>query len=209
MGGALAELEDRGVQLSESERYVMENRNYLHAQLLEALPGAKQRREFLDFVLERCHVLVVAVEDEDEAWSMLATEEETGLAFHSSERLKLSLISVMPREQQDEAGRLWDKCQSLIGADAMSRLLSHIRAIKWRRRSTKPIEKVLAQQLKLNRDGLSFMKDDVAVRAEHLALIAKGEIGRRDDRDRIKMRLKSLGWLEYKFWMPAALYWGG
>ncbi|MFM1813364.1 MAG: hypothetical protein RLZ98_59 [Pseudomonadota bacterium] len=206
-GGTLIDPEAAGGDLAESERYVLDNRNHLKTQLLQLMPEEASRRQLLDFILDRCHVLVVGVADEDEAWSMLAIEEETGLGFHSSERAKLSLIAVMPREQQEEAGRIWDQCQGLVGADALCKMLRHVRAIKQRRRSSKPIEKDLAQAFSLNQDGIGFLRNELLSRSRHYFQLVNLDVGTGAARERISERLRTLSWQDYQFWLPPVLHW--
>lgn len=208
-GGTLTDVVGVEDLLAESEQYVLENRDHLRSQILDRLPGESLRRELLEFILQSCHILVVGVDDEEEAWSMLAIEEETGLSFHSVERTKLSLIAVMPREQQEEASRIWERCQAIVGADALRLLLGHVRTIRLRRRSAKPVEKDLAQSFELNKNGTAFLRDELLVRSEQLASVRVGAIGPIEDRHAVGYRLKTLGWLEYKFWVPPLLHWLG
>ena len=206
-GRSLRECEDDVMALSESERLILQNRDHLRAQLLEVVPDEEQRAEFMSFVLDDCYILVVAVRDPEEAWSMLAVEEETGLDFHSSERTKISLIGMMPREDQEEAGRLWGECQSVVDADDLCRLLGFVRTIKLRRRSAKPVEKDLAQYFKINQNGLSFLRDELLMRARHFAPLKRQAIASGEAQVATAYRLRTLFWLEQTYWIPPALYW--
>lgn len=205
-GATALEPDDDIMSLAESERTILANRNHLRDMLAELVPQAR-RAEFASFLLDRCVVIVEAVEDEEEAWAMLATEEETGLAFHSSERAKLSLISIMPRAEQEAASRMWETCQGLVGADDLSRLLGHIRALKLPRKSSKPVEKDLAQRFELNRSGMPFIEKELQPRAHQLARLKARTIGPEQIRPAVADALETLWWLEHQLWLPPALNW--
>lgn len=206
-GGALLEPEDAVANLAESERYILWNRNHLRAMLAEHAGTQTARNELAEFLLSHCYVVVKSVEDENDAWQILSTQEETGLAHHSSERAKVSLIAAMPREEQEEAGRTYEDCQRLVGTDQMLALLGHVSVLKRRHRPNHPVEKDLLQLFGLNRSGLPFLKGELEPRARHLAdlrsRVLKGCPARAD----VSRSLQTLLWLDREFWVRPALHW--
>ena len=206
-GGALTEPQDDLMSLPESERYVLWNRNHLREMLGVHAPTPEARQSLTRFLLEHCHVVVRAVEDENEAWNILSTQEETGLAHHSSERTKVSLIAAMPRAEQEEAGLIYEECQRLVGTDQLIALLGHIRILKRRRRTVHPVEKDLLQLFSLNRAGLGFLKEQVHPRAVRLAEIRSRLIAGCPARVDVSRSLQTLLWLDRDFWVPPALHW--
>lgn len=206
-GATLIEPAGDIMSLAESERTILANRNHMRGVILDQLPGDADQLRFATYLLENCFLFVIAVEDEEEAWSMLATEEETGLMFHSSERSKLSIISVMPRYEQEAASNIWAHCQGIVGSDDLSALLCHIRALKLKKRSSKPVEKDLAQSFSLDKTGLTFMKQELQARAETYLKIRNGHIGDEATRQAIAPALESLWWMGHQLWMPPALQW--
>jgi hypothetical protein len=208
-GGTLLEPEDAVMSLAESERYILWNRNHLRAMLAEHVPTAEARSELAGFLLTRCFVVVKSVADENEAWQMLSTQEETGLAHHSSERAKVSLISAMPRDEQEEAGHVYEECQRLVGADQLLALLSHVSVLKRRKRPTHPIEKDLLQLFALNRSGLPFLREELLPRAEKLAEIRSRVLTKCPARVDVSRSLQTLLWLERELWVTPALHWLG
>lgn len=205
-GGTRQEPPGDIMQLTDSERNILANRNDLRQRIDDELAPA-DRAELVKFMLERCLVVVKSVADEEDAWTIVSTEEETGLSAHWSERTKVTLISGMPRHEQDAAGRIYERCQGLIGHDEMSRLLSHIRAIKLRKRSAKPIEKDLMQRFALDKGGLGFLETEVKPLSELVARIKRKQLGAGAADEHLAVRLETLSWLDNQFWMPPLLYW--
>jgi hypothetical protein len=206
-GGTLIAPTGDLMDLSGSERNILHNRDQLRMLLAQHAPATSDRVELARFLLERCYLIVETVEDEEEAWTLLSTEEETGLDFHSSERAKVSLITAMPREEQEDAARLYENAQVLVGADGMWQLLAHIRVLKARRRTSKPVEKELLQRFKLNKTGIAFLSEELLPRAEAMARIARREIGTGSARAATVSALTTLSWLDHQLWVPPALQW--
>lgn len=206
-GGTLLAPTCELLELSGSERNILNNRDHLRGLLSEHVPAASDRAELARFVLENCFLIVETVEDEEEAWTLLSIEEETGLDFHSSERAKVSLITAMPRSEQEDAARLYESAQIMVGADGMWQLLAHIRMLKARRRTSKPVEKELLQRFKLNITGIEFLREELLPRAEALARIARRDIGSGQARETTASALVTLSWLDHQLWVPAALQW--
>lgn len=195
------------VELTECELSLLANRDHIRAQLERIVPTPASRAEFATFLLDRCWVVVDVLEDEDEAWSLLSTEEETGLSLHSSERAKLSLVMAMPRAEQEDAARVYEQAQAIIGPDRMSQLLSHIRTLKVRRRTAKPVEKDLVQHFDLDKSGMPFLVQELLPRAQTMMLVIRKFIGTGEAAERNARALEPLSWLDHQMWKPAALHW--
>ena len=127
--------------------------------------------------------------------------------MHAAERSKLSLVMEMPRAEQEAAGRVYEQAQAVIGADEMSKLLGHIRTLKARRRTSKPVENDLKARFQLNRSGLGFLEHELLPRAEAMVLLNRRAIGTGAAREATARSLEPLFWLDHQFWMPAALHW--
>ena len=206
-GSTKASPEGDIMELTECELSLLANRDHIRAQLDRIVQSPASRAEFAAFLLDRCWVVVDVLEDEDEAWSLLSTEEETGLSLHSSERAKLSLVMAMPRHEQEDAARVYEQAQAIIGQDRMSQLLSHIRTLKVRRRTSKPVEKDLVQAFSLDQSGMPFLVNELLPRAQMMMLVIRRVIGTGEALERNARALEPLSWLDHQMWMPATLHW--
>src|SRR5690606_3587123 len=103
-----------------------------------------------DFLAQNCRLVVHELEDEEEAWQSMQIEEDTRLDFSAADRSKASIISAMPADEREEAGRVWEDAQTLLGASDMRGLLGHVRNIGIPNRSTAPVESELIKHYKLN-----------------------------------------------------------
>ena len=206
-GATLIEPESNLHDFLESERNFLNNRNHL-ARALDDLAETEQAKiELSEFLLTRCSLVVQMVDDEDEAWEMLSIEETTGLAFHSSERSKVALITVMRRDLQHDAGNLWDIWQARLGANGMAQLLRHIRALRHNRRSSKPIEQDLIELYELRDADLTFMTDVLIPQAERYSALMNKAIGNGETTAGVSQSIEYMQWLGRELWVPPALRW--
>ncbi len=193
--------------LSETERNVIENRNYLRAELSGIEYTPEVRRALITYLADRCCVIVSSVEDEDEAWSFLRTEEETRVDFSKSDRAKFSLLSIVPAGERAECQKIWEYCESQLGGTDMHALLGHLRTLKKRKASGKPVEIDIAEGYKFNAAGagLAFLKRQLLPAADRLAQLRRQSDGR--ESGPILHLSERLRWIDPQLWIPAALLW--
>ena len=206
-GGTLIEPESNLHDFLESERNFLNNRNHLARALEDLVEAERAKIALAEFLLTRCSMVVQMVDDEEEAWEMLSIEETTGLAFHSSERSKVALITVMRRDLQHDAGNLWDIWQARLGANGMAQLLRHIRALRHNRRSSKPIEQDLIELYELRDADLTFMTDVLIPQAERYSALMNKAIGGGETKAQLAQSIDYLQWLGRELWVPPALRW--
>lgn len=191
--------------LSETERNLIENRNYLRTELSGVEFTPELRHALINYLAERCCVIVSSVEDEDEAWAFLRTEEETRVDFSKSDRAKFNLLSIVPAGERAECQRIWEASETLLGAADMHALLGHLRTLKRRRLSGKPVEVEIAESYKFNVAGAgsSFLKAQLQPAAERLAALRRTG----DNPFGIGTFAERLMWVDVQLWVPAALLW--
>lgn len=195
--------------LSETERNIIENRNYLRSELTSAQFPPDQRRALVTFLAERCCVIVLSVEDEDQAWTFLRTEEETRVDFSKSDRAKISLISIIPPADRRECQTIWEASEAKLGATDMHAMLGHLRTLKRRKSSGKPIEIDLAESYRFNvpGSGLAFFRNQLGPAAERLAALRQSSAGGGAVSRDIVQLAERLKWIDPQLWVPAALLW--
>lgn len=191
-------------ELSMSERHIIENRDFLRQEFLRLLPDAAERRAFTAYLLDKCWVIIHLADDEDEAWHRLRLDEDTRLEFDAENRAKASLLSIVPREQRQDAADGWARCEQLLPPSDLVALLHHLRLLEMGHKARKrPIEIDIADHFKLARDGLAFIEKKLLPEAATMRALIAADIGNAA----AERRLTTLGWLDRHTWMPAALLW--
>jgi hypothetical protein len=196
--------------LSETERNIIDNRDCIRSELLA--PGMTEdvRRALADYVLDSCRLVTVVVDNADDAWDMLNTEQNTRLAFSHADEAKSTILSAMPAANHVPAAHLWESCESILTPEDMFRLLCHIRATTWRGKSqsVRPVEMEIVERFALATNGLPFMVDYLVPFANHLKDVRRGQVGRdAAEKEAIAQSLEFMTWIDPHGWMPAMLLW--
>lgn len=197
-------------ELSETERNIVANRDCIRSELLAPGIGAPFRSELAKFLIDCCRFVTVIVDDADDAWTMLNTEQETRLAFNHADEAKSMILSAMPASNHASAGHLWESCESMLAPEDMYRLLGHIRALAWRGRaqSIRPVEAEIVERFALASDGLAFMADHMVPYATRMRDVRRRQVGRAGpERDAIARHIEYMTWVDPHSWMPAVLLW--
>ncbi len=194
-------------KLSQTERNLIANRDKLRSLLGPDAMSSEKRARLCEFLLTGCHVIVVGVDDEDEAWSMLGTEQSTRLPHDSSELAKIALIYAMPSDEQKTAGHMWEAAQEQVGCERMTELMAHLRTAKLEKRSTKPVEADLQQLYALNRGGIDFMSSVLTPNVKALRQIDNRQVGTGSLAGSIGRHIEVLDWLDHRHWVAPALVW--
>lgn len=207
-GGIDTEPDENYGALSETERNIIDNRDYIRGELGAADVADAFRQDLVTFLAENCRIIIHELKDEEEAWQTLQIEEDTRLDFSAADRSKASIVSAMPAAEREQAGRIWDDCQSELGAQDMRSLLGHVRNIAIRARSAAPVESEIIKHFELNRSGLHFIGNEIAPMAERLVRIKTREVGALGrERAEIGRAIEHLTWLDRQLWAAPALHW--
>ncbi len=198
--------------LTETERNIIENRDYLRSELSSEGVSQEVRRDLANFLEKACHVVVRIADTEDNAWQMLRVEEETRLDFHKADRAKATLVGVMPQHQRERAALVWDECQNVLGSQDTYNLLENVRCMKARKRSSAPLESDICRLFSLDKDGEVFMDTIFKPRAQTMAAIRTGTLsaGNKTQSGTTQVIARStqlMNWVNRDIWMPAALQW--
>src|SRR5262249_52284229 len=112
--------------LSPAEDRILEVRRHLREALADL--DAAGRRALADFLLDKCHVVLVSASGIDRAHRMFTVLNATGRPLARNDILKAALLGSVPAPALDRATAAWDAAQTRLGADFDS-LFSHIRTI--------------------------------------------------------------------------------
>lgn len=210
MGATELEPDLHPSEMSDTERNIFDNRECLKAELTADGMTAAIRREIADFLATRCYVTTVIADDQDDAWNLIRTEQETRLDFTESDQSKALLLAAMPADDRVTCSRLWEGCEAMLNATDMHRVLLHIRALKWRGRTVSgtPIEADVIKNFGLESGGFAFMEQEFSPHAERLAALRRGAVGDLPKvRDAVASATVHMSLLDLHAWVPAALQW--
>jgi hypothetical protein len=197
--GATGESPPEG-SLSPAEARILEVRGHMRQAVAE-LDGA-QRRELADFLLDKCHIVLVSATGIDRAHRMFTVLNATGRPLARNDILKAALLGTVPAPALGRATAAWDEAQTRLGADFDS-LFSHIRTM-YRRGATHIISGV--QDIAREHGGAdAFIMRVLSPAAAALDDIRGARHTGSAHSEAIAASLRHLGWLRGGDWMPPAL----
>jgi hypothetical protein len=186
--------------LSLAEARILEVREHLRATLAE-LDGAG-RRGLADFLLDKCHIVLISAAGIDRAHRMFTVLNATGRPLARNDILKATLLGAVPAPARDSATATWDAAQTRLGADFDS-LFSHIRTI-YRRTSPHIISGI--QDIAAEQGGAEvFIRRLFGPAAAAFDDIRNSRHAGSPHSAAIVQALRHLGRLRGGDWVPAAL----
>ncbi|HRD74328.1 MAG TPA: DUF262 domain-containing protein, partial [Hyphomicrobiaceae bacterium] len=200
----------------DSQRLFIENRDRLRARL-EAL--AKQKRvnlaDLASFILDRCIVVVVAVQRSDEAHRIFSVLNTRGLDLSDADILKSEVLgAITDPGAQRTCGAIWEYAEQELGRDEFQSLLTHIRMIGLKRRPRRAIVDELRDHYKPAEAPVDFVENTVQPMAAILAGLNAAEDAGKEisiqgadsaTMERIRRYLIYLGWIPNVSWKPPAI----
>jgi hypothetical protein len=191
-----------GASPSPAAERILEVRDHLRETLLEYEPA--QRRQLADFLLDKCHVVLVAAAGIDRAHRMFTVLNATGRPLARNDILKATLLGTVPAARLVEATAAWDEAQARLREDFES-LFSHIRTI-YRRNSAHIISgiKSIAEE---QGGSQVFIARSLRPAAAILDDIRAARHAGSPHSDAIAASLEYLGWLKGSDWVPPAMLW--
>ncbi len=189
--------------LSPQEARVVEVRDHLHEALRDFDPA--QRRRLADFLLDKCHVVMVSTTGIDRAHRIFTVLNARGKPLARNDILKADLLGGVPPEAMKDATRIWDRAESRLG-DEFETLFSHIRII-YARSSSQVISGIRSIAAEAGGSQI-FIERVLHPAAGVFDDILKSRHEGSAHSPRISSLLTYLGWLKgHSDWVPPVMLW--
>jgi hypothetical protein len=186
--------------LTLSEGRILEVREHMRDALADF--DATQRRQLGDFLLDKCHIVLISATGIDRAHRMFTVLNATGRPLERNDILKASLLGAVPAAALGRATAAWDEAQTRLDADFDS-LFSHIRTI-YRRGATHIISGV--QDIAEEHGGAeAFITQLLRPAAAAFDDIRNARHAGSPHSKAIAASLRHLGWLRGGDWVPPTL----
>jgi hypothetical protein len=185
--------------LSPAQARILEVRKHL----LEALQDydAAQRRRLADFLLDKCHVVVVTTTGIDTAHRMFTVLNATGKPLARNDILKADLLGSVHPGAAERATTIWDEAELRLGDD-FETLFSHIRAMHGRP-TTHIISGIKSIAAQVGGSG-AFIEGTLRPAA---AIFDDIRRSRHPASSAIATSLRYLNWLKGGDWVPPLMLW--
>jgi len=195
-------MEPANDRLSPGQARILDVREHLLSMLGDY--DAAQRRRLAEFLLERCHVVMVSTTGIDRAHRMFTVLNATGKPLARNDILKADLLGNVRPSAMESATATWDAAEARLG-DEFETVFSHIRAM-YGRPSAHVISGIrgIASQVG---GGEAFIGQILQPAAAIYEDIGRSRHGGSPHSRAIATSLTYLGWLRGGDWVPPAMLW--
>lgn len=188
---------------SPQEARIVEVRDHLHEALRDF--DSAQRRRLADFLLDKCHVVVVSTTGIDRAHRIFTVLNARGKPLARNDILKADLLGSVPLAAKKDATRVWDLAESRLGEE-FENLFSHIRIIH--ARNAPQVISGIRNIAAVEGGGLPFIERILQPTAAVFDDILESRHEGSPHSPKISSLLTYLGWLKgHSDWVPPVMLW--
>jgi hypothetical protein len=188
--------------LSPAAQNVLQVRNHFIAMLQER--EADERARLVDYLLDRCSVVMVATSDIDRAYHTFTVLNTAGKPLARNEVLKALLLGRVPADAAPRCLEIWKEAEARLGPDFES-LFSHIRAMYGRLGGQ--VIAGIAEIARANGGAPAFIERILRPAVGIFDDIRNGRHAGSPYSARIVTQLRYLAWHSFSDWIPAAMLW--
>ena len=189
--------------LSDSRQRILQNARYL----LKALTGLdeKQRNTLMQFLLQRCYLVVVATSNQNSAYRIFSVLNDRGLDLSPTDILKADIIGSLEENIRARYTAIWENIEESLGRDRFRDLFTHIRMIAMRNRSRGTLQQEFQDHVLKEGDRADFIDKVLEPYAEAYATVTSASYETTDGSEEVNKYLRYLNQLNNFDWIPPAM----
>lgn len=167
----------------------------------------QQRKEFAQFLMTRCYMVVVSTPDLDSAFRIFSVLNTRGLPLSPTDILKADLLAACPTKEQGAFASRWEDIEEQLGREDFEELFSHIRMIYRKAKSKDTLINEFHHYVKPKQDPIKFLDEVLEQYATLFSNIRNSNVMEldNDEHDETSRPLKWLNQIDNKDWLPPAL----
>jgi len=191
-----------GETLEPSAEAIVEVRNLFLAELQAMSPA--ERRKLADYLLTRCHAVVIVTNDIDHGHRMFSVLNDRGRPLARKDIIKAEVLSGLRPEVAESMLATWAATERRLGEE-FDQFFSHLRVIEGKGRL--PIIAGIRAVREQAGGSEAFMTNLFIPASEAFDMICRGSHEGAPESGEISRRLGYLNWLGSSEWVPATMKW--
>lgn len=192
------------VNLTDSQRNYHANAKLFKERL--AVLGEPQRIRLLQFIINRCFLVVVSTPDLNSAYRIFSVMNDRGMDLSPTDILKSETIGAIEDEQERERyAQLWEDEEEDLGRDDFRALFAHIRTIYSKERLRKTLLEGFREALSPAKNPRHFIDHTLIPLSDAYELIRKASYKASRRAEEVNALLHWLNQIENFDWTPPAL----
>lgn len=127
---ALAKLDPASLAKEESKRNIRENALLILDRIQKNIgEDASKLKEFVEFLLQRCYLVVVSTPSQQSAFRVFSVMNSRGLDLQPTDIIKADVIGGIPEPEGTLYSERWEEMEVSLGRSGFNDLFAHIRMI--------------------------------------------------------------------------------
>ena len=203
MGRLRSRLERSPENLPDSQRRMLENARHLFNSL--AGREERQRKILMQFLAQRCYLVVVSASDQNSAYRIFSVLNDRGLDLSPTDILKADIIGALPESVRSQHTEIWEEIEEDFGRDRFSDLFAHIRTISMKRRQRGTLQQEFQDHVLKAVDRADFVVKVLEPYAEAYATVTGASYASAGGPGEVNTYLRYLNRLDNFDWIPPAM----
>ena len=190
-------------QFKDARARMMENAGFLRDKLKEQ--SADERMRLVQFLAQRCYLVVVAASDQDSAFRIFSVLNSRGLDLSPADILKADIIGALPHGDQEKYTDIWESIEDELGRAGFAELFSHIRMIHRRQKMESTLISEFRQYVPTRPEPDGFIDRELVPYADAYEAITQKSFESFRHAEQINRELVHLSRLDNFDWQPPAI----
>jgi uncharacterized protein with ParB-like and HNH nuclease domain len=157
------------------------------------------------FILQRCHLVVVSTADEDSAYRIFSVLNSRGLDLSATDILKASIIGGIQEYKRDKYTEKWEDAEENLGRSDFNNLFSHIRTVFRKTKAKETLLKEFEAHVPAIKTPIKFIDEVLLPMVDVYDKLTTADHPDSNIKNKLNDRLRCLNRLEFKDWIPPLL----
>ena len=189
--------------LPDSQRKMLENARHLFHSLAER--EEKLRKIFMQFLAQRCYLVVVSASDQNSAYRIFSVLNDRGLDLSPTDILKADIIGALPQNIRPRQTEIWEEIEEDLGRDRFRDLFAHIRMISMESRQRGTLQQEFQDHVLNAVDKVEFIDKVLEPYADAYETVTGASYESTGGPGEVNKYLRYLNQLDNFDWIPPAM----
>lgn len=190
----------------DSQKRIYENAKFLQDKFRSYTP--ERRHLLMQFLIQRCFLVVVSTSDSDSAYRIFSVMNTRGLDLSPTDILKADITSSIPNDDHQEYYTTrWEEIEDHLGRDKFQDLFTHIRMIHMKSKQRGTLNKEFKDHVLKGfaKRPSKFIDDVLLPYSEAYKVVSKENHSSTENAEDVNKYLQCLKRLDNDSWMPSAI----
>ena len=189
--------------LPDSQQRMLQNASYCMKEL--ASFDKRQRDTLMQFLVQRCYLVVVSTSDQNSAYRIFSVLNDRGLDLSPTDILKAEIIGALSEGIRSRYTEIWEEIEENLGRDRFRDLFAHIYMISMKSRPRGTLQQEFQEHVLKSMDREEFIDRMLVPYAEAYVTVTGASYQSTGGSGEVNRYLRYLNRLENFDWIPPAM----